>query len=147
MSAAQSAGGNRVRLSARRATLLVACGAAVGGSLRYALSDVWLASHLGLPWPLLLINCLGALLIGGWAATPPTWHRQHLALTVLIGPGFCGGLTTFSLFSLEWWQLWQQQGLMLATAWLTLTILCWLAAVSAGFFLLQALTQVNNSHR
>lgn len=132
------------QLSAARALLLVGIGAALGGSLRnlLAMLPALLSISVSWPWPLLVINCLGALLIGALAGTPAAWQRRRWALMLLVGPGFCGGLTTFSLFSLEWWQLWQQQGLAAALWWLALTLLAWLLAVSVGFYSVRALTQV-----
>ena len=78
----------------------VASGGAIGAILRYAIS-VWFVTNYssGFPWPTLIANAIGALLIGilyvliaekGLVAV--TW-RPFLII------GLLGALTTFSSFS------------------------------------------------
>ena len=80
----------------------VASGGAIGAILRYAIS-VWFVTNYSssFPWPTLIANAIGALLIGilyvliaekGLVAV--TW-RPFLII------GLLGALTTFSSFSLE----------------------------------------------
>lgn len=72
-------------------------GAAIGAVGRYELTR--LVNRLyGHHWPLatLLINWLGCWLLGGLTG----WQCDHL-MTVLLGTGMLGGLTTFSTFSHE----------------------------------------------
>ena len=67
--------------------LLVGVGAVPGALLR------WLALHLG--DQNLLVNVLGAALLGLLAGLPTAPRRQ-----LLLGIGFCGSLTTFSSWML-----------------------------------------------
>ena len=113
-----------------RLYLSVGVGGALGGGFRYLLG-LWLVSS-GLPWATLLANCIGSLLIGWYVALPAQsrWTREPVHLFVTAG--FCGGLTTFSLFSLETLFLLQQNwqsGLLWATA----SLLLWLASVTVGY--------------
>ncbi len=84
------------------AYLAVGLGSAMGSVLRYSVSlasMVMLGTHF--PWGTLLVNVLGSCLIGWLAATASR-------------AGFCGGFTTFSLFSLETLHLAQQGSMGLA---------------------------------
>ena len=71
-----------------RELLLVGVGAAPGALLRWQL-----ALHLG--DQNLLVNVLGAALLGLLAGLPAAPRRQ-----LLLGIGFCGSLTTFSSWML-----------------------------------------------
>ena len=68
--------------------LLVAAGAVPGAVLRWQL-----ALHVG--DQNLLVNVLGAALLGLLAGLPAAPRRQ-----LLVGIGFCGSLTTFSSWTL-----------------------------------------------
>lgn len=73
--------------------LLVALGAAAGAALRY------LAGQLldrRVTWGTLLVNLLGSLLLGWLVGRGIGGHWQ-----ALVGVGFCGGLTTYSTFSVQ----------------------------------------------
>ncbi|MDX2180734.1 MAG: fluoride efflux transporter CrcB [Bryobacteraceae bacterium] len=102
--------------------IAVGLGSAIGGLLRFALAQAF-ASRA--PWPILAINVVGGFLIGYLLRTPlpPLWR-------VFLIPGFCGGFTTFSTFSADTLELWQQSpirailyvlisvGLSIAATWL-----------------------------
>ena len=77
--------------------LLVAGGGAIGSILRASLGYI-LRSWL--PWPTLLVNILGAFLIGLCMK-----HWEHNCESELFRAfwivGICGGFTTFSTFGLD----------------------------------------------
>ena len=64
-----------------------------GGCLG-TLARAGVAEGIASPWCTLLVNVLGALVLGYVVAALP--HRRPL-----LGTGFCGGLTTFSTLQLE----------------------------------------------
>lgn len=53
------------------------------------------------PWPVLLVNAAGSILLGVLLAEEWSHPRARLLLRDFGGIGLCGGLTTFSTFSLE----------------------------------------------
>lgn len=87
----------------------VAVGGGLGALLRFGISR-WAAQAMGsgFPWGTLIVNAMGALLIGFLFA----WFSQRLlgigpATRALILTGMLGALTTFSTFSLETLELLQ----------------------------------------
>jgi CrcB protein len=108
--------------------LWVALGSALGGTLRFALSTVMSQTLGGLfPWWTLLVNVLGCFAIG--VASEQTLPSHARALLI---PGFCGGFTTFSAFSLEFVVLQRNGRPMEAWAYVAASVVLCLAAVSLG---------------
>jgi fluoride exporter len=81
--------------------LLVFIGGAVGAPLRY-LTDRWVQAHHVLRFPLgtLVVNLFGCFVAGVVAGgvAQAGWPTEAQAL---LGTGLCGGLTTYSTFSVE----------------------------------------------
>lgn len=115
-----------------RLYLLVAAGAALGGVSRLLISDALLAATTGFPWGNLLVNVIGSLLIGFHASLPGGTRWTSSEAHLFISAGFCGGFTTFSLFSLELLLLLETGNLLLATLFVTASIVSWLLAVTLG---------------
>jgi CrcB protein len=107
--------------------LLVALGAAVGAPLRYAC-----AHTLDERWPsgTLLVNSLGSLLIGFFAAL--SLGDQAWAL---LATGFCGGLTSFSSFAVQS----VERGARLGPAYVAVSTVASIALCFVGFALGTAL--------
>jgi CrcB protein len=85
--------------------VFVACGGAAGALLRYGITSAMAAGWTSrFPQGTLLVNISGSFLVGLlWGIS----LRQNYSpeMTALIFPGFLGGYTTFSAFSLECLQL------------------------------------------
>lgn len=82
--------------------VLVMVGGSVGSLLRYSIGRIVPPTLVGIPFPLaiLLINIgASALLsvVAGWVVG----RASGEAIRLLVGVGFCGGLSTFSSFSYD----------------------------------------------
>lgn len=82
--------------------ILVALGAGFGGGLRYWLSSIsYKIFPVYFPFGTLIVNVLGSIILGFLIFGFDEKELLHPSLKLLLGVGFCGGLTTFSTFSLE----------------------------------------------
>lgn len=84
----------------RRRALAVAAGGVAGAATRWALVTAVTVPG-ALPWPVLVLNVIGSLLLGVVLAEEWTHPRARVLLHDGVAIGFCGGLTTFSTFTLE----------------------------------------------
>jgi CrcB protein len=81
-------------------SLAVAAGGGVGAGLRYGVARAVPLAPGGLPWATLAVNVVGCLLLGAVVAAV-TRRRLPDRAGDLLGPGLCGGLTTFSTYAVE----------------------------------------------
>ena len=113
--------------------LLVACGGALGASLRLLLTQV-----VDRVWPLaiaggtLAVNVLGSLLIG--FAYVLIHEKAHLPLSAkpFLMTGFLGALTTFSTFSLDMLMHIHQGQWLHAVTYTLLSVICCVLATYAA---------------
>jgi CrcB protein len=82
---------------------LVGVGGAVGSVARYGVAQ-WFPATTGFPWSTFAVNLVGAFVLGVLLELltrdgPDIGRRRQLRL--LIGTGFCGGLTTYSTLAVE----------------------------------------------
>lgn len=81
--------------------LLVFIGGGLGSLFRYSIGLIIKPISTQFPFATLIANAIGCLLLGlilGFLSTKSSVsNTQHMLLAV----GFCGGLTTFSTFTLE----------------------------------------------
>lgn len=122
--------GYSLRLSA-----FVALGAALGSMARYGLS--WTGLNLmgtGFPWDTLAINVAGSWLIGLYAviSAPDGCRPADPVTRQFVLAGFCGGFTTFSVFSLESLWLVQTGDPARAGVYIVVSLLLWLLGVWLG---------------
>ncbi len=117
--------------------LWIALGGAIGSVAR-----AWLTLAVArltgpqFPWGTILINVLGSFIIGFFGkltSSPNGWFVPAEARAFVM-VGLCGGFTTFSSFSLQTLELFQdgQTGQALGNAALSFS-LC-LASVAAGYY-------------
>lgn len=114
----------------------VMAGSALGAVARYACSLGILAlAGAGFPWGTLAVNVLGSFLIGLYASMSGAGGclRASPVQSQFVMTGFCGGFTTFSIFSLETLLLAGEGQFMLAGANILLSLALWLVAVWLGY--------------
>ena len=79
--------------------LLVFVGGMIGAPTRYLLDRLIQRRHDSVfPWGTFAVNVAGSLILGLLLGAGSSLPRE---LTVLLGTGFCGALTTFSTFGFE----------------------------------------------
>jgi CrcB protein len=101
--------------------LAVFIGGGLGSLLRFGLGSI-ISPIAGLfPWATLAANCLAAAIIAYLFATNVK-HDNEL-MWQLAAIGFCGGLSTFSTFSMETVQLMRSGQTALALVYTALSVL------------------------
>ena len=123
--------------------MYVIVGGAFGSLCRYLLT-LWVdrINPTAFPFATLLVNLLGAFLLGVWiAALAYTMPARARELHMLFAVGLLGGFTTFSAFSLDIF-LMMERGLWVQTAAYAVgsVILC-VGAMIGGMFLVRAYVQ------
>ncbi|MDR6991978.1 MULTISPECIES: CrcB family protein [Luteimonas] len=122
-------------MSAGRVYAAVMLGSALGAVARFGCSVAALELlGPGFPWGSLAVNVVGSFLIGLFAAVTEPGGRIFAtpAQRQFLLAGFCGGFTTFSVFSLETLYLVEAGALALAGLNLAVSISAWLLAVWGG---------------
>jgi CrcB protein len=114
--------------------LIISLGAAIGGAARYWLSNlVYKFFPATFPYGTLAVNILGSFIIGliifVFDERELISQQSRLFLTI----GFCGGLTTFSTFSLETFSLIRDSEYFLATINVILSVLLCLIGVFLAY--------------
>lgn len=122
------------------APIAVALGGACGCVCRYYLS-VWMTTCCGraFPYGIFIANILGSFLIG--LLMMLVVHKWQLSeawrLAILVG--FLGGFTTFSSFSLDAVQMFQDDVWLRALIYIVLSVLLSVLAAFLGILLAQKL--------
>jgi len=82
--------------------LLVGIGAAIGGTLRYWISNITYKIFTeNFPYGTLVVNVAGSFILGFLMFYFNEKELLSPQLRLLLTVGFCGGFTTFSTFSFE----------------------------------------------
>lgn len=120
--------------------VLVFVGGGAGSLLRYVAGRLIPATLTGFPFPtaILLVNTLASFVLGavvGWVLNRSAGEEARL----LIGVGFCGGLSTFSSFSYDTLVLLQNGRLASALLNITLNVVFCLLSSVGGLWVGQKL--------
>ena len=106
--------------------LLVAAGGALGSMLRFAMGNL-----VSFPFGTMAVNILGAFFAGAVLAF--FINKVDAKLYFLLMPGFLGGFTTFSAFSVDVLKLWDQQNFNVLSFYLIGTLIFSLLCVWSSY--------------
>ena len=122
--------------------LQVAIGGATGAMLRY-LVNISSSTLLGtgFPYGTLFVNVIGSLLMGMLVAYFSLNPQHSERFAPLIVNGFLGGFTTFSAFSHDSWQLFNNAKMEWALLYILGSIILSLGALILGVLLTKSLIQ------
>ena len=115
--------------------LLIFLGGGLGSSFR------WLISKLippdTFPYSTISVNLIGCLLIGILTGYILTLNDYKSDIYPLFVVGFCGGLTTFSAFALDNFNLIKSNDFFNSILYITLSVLGCIIMVYTGFYIIQ----------
>lgn len=108
--------------------IIVGLGGFIGAVLRYLIGKLSVGMENGFPVKTLLINVVGAFVIGIVAALAAK-NSLNPRLVLFLKVGICGGFTTFSSFALETDQLLAKGQVVTAVMYVTLSVVLGVMAV------------------
>lgn len=113
--------------------LLVFLGSGIGGVLRYSISILFPYSGKGFPTNTFLANLLSCLFLGFLVFFFIKNENHNLKLFLAFG--LCGGFSTFSTFSKEIFQLYQNQQILMALAYVGLSLIIGVFMILLGYII------------
>lgn len=117
--------------------LAVGIGGFFGSIARYLISYyINLSAKSSFPFGTLTVNLVGSFLIGVIIAAALEGNLNK-SMRLLLATGFCGGFTTFSSFSYEFFSLLQHEEIGLAFLYAATSFVLGLAFVWMGFYLMK----------
>ena len=122
--------------------LWVACGGAIGATMRYGLSLLLTKPQQLFPWSTWWINLMGCLLAGIFFALSQRYPVLQQETRLFLMVGVLGGYTTFSSFGLETFLLLKQGQVWIALAYALSSVVVGVIFLVLGFYLCHMLLQL-----
>ena len=113
--------------------LSVAIGGAIGSLLRYYLSTLNFLSNSVFPVSTFLVNVIGSFAIGVLFFLLKDSNNDYLKSFLMIG--FLGGFTTFSAFTIDVLDLFQNDQYLISVIYIFGSVIISLLAVYLGFWI------------
>lgn len=110
--------------------LFVALGGALGAVARYSISLIPVKTTF--PILTLITNILGAVLIGFIVGITDKKGNTSPETVLFWKTGVCGGFTTFSTFSLEAYNLFENKAYTLGGVYVALSVCCCILGIMLG---------------
>ena len=111
-------------------------GGGIGAVIRYLTGLIILKySHLSLPPATFRVNVAGSFLIGFLYIFYIEKQELNPAIKLALTVGFCGGLTTFSTFSLELFEMIKNAHFINAFLYVIISIIICVTAVITGAYI------------
>ena len=118
--------------------LLIGSGGFIGTLLRYFISKYFVFNiSQDFPWPTLLINIIGSLLLGMLWGLEERGNFFSEEIFLMLTIGLCGGFTTFSTFSGESFQLLKNNQFTYFALYATFSLLLGILAIASGRYLMK----------
>lgn len=116
-------------------TIAVFTGGGLGAVIRY-LIGVWFLKylHVNLPLATFTVNITGCFIIGFLYILFINKTDWNSAVKLALTAGFCGGLTTFSTFSVELFEMVRTAQYIQAVLYTALSVIAGLIAVMIGAY-------------
>lgn len=123
-----------------RILVAIFIGSGIGGCLRYLVGR-WMANihFFNLPWGTLVVNIAGCLLLGIFSAVAERWGWLNDQARLMLTVGLCGGLTTFSTFINENFQLLKGDYMLTMLLYMGISVLVGLFMIYLGYALVKLL--------
>lgn len=123
-----------------KSILLVGAGGFLGSALRYLISYQMESKILSsFPYGTFTVNIIGSLLLGMIIGSTLK-DVASPEVRLLLATGFCGGFTTFSTFSYEFFALLQDGQFQIGFSYMAASLAGGLLAVWAGILIIKLIT-------
>ena len=115
-------------------------GGGIGSIFRFIISKLVTVSKNSFPWNTLFVNFIGCFLIGMLFAWAIKNNSQRSDFYLFLVVGFCGGLTTFSSFSLESLSLIRSGDLINFFSYILSSVIGGIILVVLGYYIFKLVT-------
>ncbi len=119
---------------------IVGVGSFAGGISRYLVQSAAtrFISH-DFPYATFAVNIIGSFIIGVIFASIEKGNNMTEEMRLLLTTGFCGGLTTFSTFSIELFSMFKIGDYFSAFGYVLASVILSTLAVALAFFLVKSI--------